>query len=77
MEMKEEEVQISIPHVTQKHTWDCGLACAQMILRYGLIHTQGKLSLLLILNLYINLTYFIICILLVLSNRLVPMTSLG
>ena len=27
-------ITIPVPHVRQHHTWDCGLACVQMVLRY-------------------------------------------
>lgn len=33
-QIEDEEVRLSVPHVAQKFTWDCGLACAQMILSY-------------------------------------------
>jgi len=34
METLPVRVELSVPHVQQKHHWDCGLACAQMVLGY-------------------------------------------
>jgi len=28
-----DQVMITVPHITQKYRWDCGLACSQMVLR--------------------------------------------
>ena len=28
------EVRVEVPHVRQRHSWDCGLACLQMVLRH-------------------------------------------
>jgi len=28
-------VSVAIPHVRQKETWDCGIACVEMILQYA------------------------------------------
>ncbi len=30
----EDAALLPLPHVRQLHSWDCGLACLQMILRY-------------------------------------------
>ncbi|XP_070572408.1 protein GUCD1-like [Ptychodera flava] len=32
----EDSVQLPVPHVIQQTQWDCGLACSQMALKYGL-----------------------------------------
>ncbi|XP_042510281.1 guanylyl cyclase 1-like [Macadamia integrifolia] len=39
---------VEVPHVSQLHSWDCGLACVSMALRtleieHGDLHTLGKL----------------------------------
>ena len=33
------EKRIRLCHVTQTHSWDCGLASAQMVLKYALLVT--------------------------------------
>ena len=30
-----DQLTITVPHVMQKFHWDCGLACSQMVLRFG------------------------------------------
>ncbi|KAG0711954.1 hypothetical protein GWK47_019425 [Chionoecetes opilio] len=30
--VKEDQVMLAVEHVQQRHTWDCGLACVNMVL---------------------------------------------